>query len=52
MKRISNTIRIGMVRRGAPSSKITEDPISLFGHEQTNHQPAKEQVCGSSDFIF
>jgi hypothetical protein len=45
MKKISNTIRIGVHRRGNLSAKVNErQSSSLNVQEQANHQPVREQT--------
>jgi hypothetical protein len=45
MKKISNTIRIGVHRRGNLSAKFNErQSSSLNVQEQANHQPVREQT--------
>ncbi len=50
MKKISNTVRIGKIRRRSPTPKLNEDQSSSNVEEQTNHQPIKEQVCEGLNF--
>jgi hypothetical protein len=44
MKKVSNTIRIGMVRRRPPSPKPSEDQTLSNIQEETTPQTGKEQV--------
>jgi hypothetical protein len=44
-KNISNTVRIGKIRRRSPTPKRNEDQSSSNVEEQVNHQPIEEQVC-------
>jgi hypothetical protein len=44
-KKISNTVRIGKIRRRSPTPKRNEDQSSSNVEDQTNHQPIEEQVC-------
>ena len=44
-EKISNTFRIGKIRRRSPTPKRNEDQSSSNVEEHTNHQPIEEQVC-------
>ncbi len=51
MKKSSNTIRVGIFRRGNVSAKLNKDHSSSSNvQEQTNHQPVQEQVREYSNF--
>ncbi len=60
MKKSSNTIRVGIFRRGNVSAKLNKDHSSSSNvqeqtnyqpvQEQRNHQPVQEQVCEYSSF--
>jgi hypothetical protein len=44
MKKSSNTIRVGIFRRGNVSAKLNKDQSSSSNvQEQTNYQPVQEQ---------
>jgi hypothetical protein len=45
MKKFSNTVHIGKIRRRSLTPKLNEDQSSSNVEEQTNHQPIEEQVC-------
>jgi hypothetical protein len=45
MKKFSNTVHIGKIRRRSPPPKLNEDQSSSNVEDQTNHQPIEEQVC-------